>query len=78
MSAIDAQFVAVVTTNPVLRVRLGNPDELRSNQMNQSLNLLKHRTLAPEPGLAESLHGSVITALNEEAVVSAALGNKGA
>lgn len=77
MSAIDAQFVAVVKTNPVLRVRLGNPDELRSNQMNQSLNLLKHRTLAPEPGLAESLHGSVITALNEEAVVSAALGNKG-
>ena len=77
MVAIDRQFVALVKANPALRIRLGNPDELRSNQMNQSLDLLKHRTLTPEPGLAESLHGSVITALNEEAVVSAALGNKG-
>lgn len=77
MAAIDQLFVAVVKANPALRVRLGNPDELRSNQMNQTLDLLKHRTLTPETGLAESLHGSVITALNEEAVVNAALGNKG-
>jgi phosphoketolase len=77
MAAVDQQFIALVKANPSLRVRLGNPDELRSNQMNQSLDHLKHRTLAPEPGLSESLHGSVITALNEEAVVSAALGNKG-
>ncbi|WP_420389502.1 xylulose 5-phosphate 3-epimerase [Marinobacter sp.] len=77
MAAVDQQFLALVKANPALRVRLGNPDELRSNQMNQTLDHLKHRTLAPELGLAESLHGSVITALNEEAVVSAALGNKG-
>lgn len=77
MAAVDQLFVALVKANPAVRVRLGNPDELRSNQMNQTLNLLKHRALAPETGLAESLHGSVITALNEEAVVSAALGNKG-
>ncbi|MBQ0815573.1 MAG: xylulose 5-phosphate 3-epimerase [Marinobacter sp.] len=77
MAAVDQLFVALVKANPALRVRLGNPDELRSNQMNQTLDLLKHRALAPESGLAESLHGSVITALNEEAVVSAALGNKG-
>ncbi|MBD3639499.1 MAG: xylulose 5-phosphate 3-epimerase [Marinobacter sp.] len=77
MASIDRQFLALVKANSNLRVRLGNPDELRSNQMNLSLDYLKHRTLAPEPGLAESLHGSVITALNEEAVVCAALGNKG-
>ncbi|MEM8120179.1 xylulose 5-phosphate 3-epimerase, partial [Morganella morganii] len=38
---------------------------------------LKHRVFTPEPGLAEAVDGAVITALNEEAVVSAALGNKG-
>ena len=31
----------------------------------------------PEPGVPESTHGSVITALNEEAVAAAALANKG-
>lgn len=77
MGAMDRQFLALVQANPDLRVRLGNPDELRSNQMNKTLDYLKHRTLTPEPGLAESRHGAVITALNEEAVVSAALGNKG-
>jgi len=41
------------------------------------LDLLKHRVFTPEPGLAEAVDGAVITALNEEAVVSAALGNKG-
>jgi hypothetical protein len=45
--------------------------------MGQTLDLLKHRVFAPEPGLAEAVDGAVITALNEEAVVSAALGNKG-
>ncbi|MBM3105835.1 xylulose 5-phosphate 3-epimerase [Pseudomonas sp. V1] len=77
MAALDRQFCAVVSQNPHLRARLGNPDELRSNRMNQALDLLKHRVLSPEAGVAESLHGSVITALNEEAVVSAALANKG-
>src|SRR3546814_1317118 len=38
---------------------------------------MKHRVHEPEPGLAESTTGAVITALNEEAVVCAALGNKG-
>ncbi len=45
--------------------------------MGQTLDLLKHRVFTPEPGLAEAVDGAVITALNEEAVVSAALGNKG-
>ncbi|QQD19937.1 xylulose 5-phosphate 3-epimerase [Spongiibacter nanhainus] len=77
MSAVDARFCQWHQANPDIRVRVGNPDELRSNRMNQTLDLLKHRVLSPEAGVAESLHGSVITALNEEAVVSAALGNKG-
>src|SRR5690606_41002895 len=62
--------------NPELRVRVGNPDEMRSNRLSQSLDKLKRRVLSPEEGIAESLDGSVITALNEEAVVSAALANK--
>lgn len=77
MVAVDDQFCALHTANPELRVRLGNPDELRSNRMSKSLDLLKHRVYSPEEGVAEAVHGSVITALNEEAVVSAALGNKG-
>ena len=77
MGALDAAFAAIVQANPQLRPRVGNPDELRSNRMGQTLDLLKHRVFAPEPGLAEAVDGAVITALNEEAVVSAALGNKG-
>lgn len=77
MTAVDEQFCALHKVNPQLRVRLGNPDELRSNRMDKTLDLLKHRVLSPESGVAESIHGSVITALNEEAVVSAALANKG-
>lgn len=76
MVAVDAWFVDFVQANPALRVRVGNPDEMRSNRMNKSLDLLQHRVTSPEAGIAESLHGSVITALNEEAVVSAALANK--
>ena len=76
MAAIDAWFAELVKANPSLRVRVGNPDEMRSNRMNISLDLLQHRVTSPEAGVAESLHGAVITALNEEAVVSAALGNK--
>ncbi len=77
MAALDAAFAAIVQENPQLRPRVGNPDELRSNRMGQTLDLLKHRVFVPEPGLAEAVDGAVITALNEEAVVSAALGNKG-
>ena len=77
MAAIDAEFVALVSANPHLRPRVGNPDELRSNHMNATLDLLEHRVFVPEAGLAEAVDGAVITALNEEAVMCAALGNKG-
>lgn len=76
MAAIDDWFCALVNANPSMRVRVGNPDEMRSNRMNKSLDLLQHRVTSPEDGVSESLHGAVITALNEEAVVSAALANK--
>jgi phosphoketolase len=77
MDGIDEYFAAIVNANPTLRVRVGNPDELRSNRMGRTLDLLKHRATDPEPGIAEAAGGAVITALNEEAVVSAALANKG-
>lgn len=77
MVAIDRYFVSVVQANPMLRPRVGNPDELRSNRLDATLDLLKHRVHSPEAGVAESRVGGVITALNEEAVVCAALANKG-
>ena len=77
MDAVDAAFTGIVRANPQLRPRVGNPDELRSNRMGATLDLLKHRVFAPEHGMPEAVDGAVITALNEEAVVSAALGNKG-
>lgn len=76
MAAVDETFVALTAANPGLRVRVGNPDEMRSNRLNLTLDRLKHRVTEPEPGVAEALNGAVITALNEEAVVSAALANK--
>lgn len=77
MAALDESFCEIVKANPHLRPRVGNPDELRSNRLDQTLDLLKHRVLEPGKGIAESTTGVVITALNEEAVVCAALGNKG-
>ena len=77
MYAVDAMFLATVQANPHLRPRVGNPDEMRSNRMIQTLENLKFRVTDPELGIPEDTHGSVITALNEEAVASAALGNKG-
>lgn len=77
MRAIDDAFVDFVQANSQLRVRVGNPDELQSNRMVRTLALLKHRVDKPEPGGLEAVDGSVITVLNEEAVVGAALGNKG-
>ena len=77
MSAVDAMFLAAVEANPHLRPRVGNPDEMRSNRMLQTLDALKFRVTAPEPGVPEAIDGAVITALNEEAVASAALANKG-
>jgi len=77
MDALDAWFVEVVDANPGLRVRVGNPDELRSNHMGRTLERLRRRVSRPEPGVPEAVDGAVITALNEEAVAGAALGNKG-
>ncbi len=77
MAAMDVWVVELAKANPSLRFRVGNPDELKSNQMGGVLNALKHRVNRPEPHAPESVHGSVITALNEEAVIGAALGNKG-
>jgi len=76
MAHFDAWFCDLATLNPQHRVRVGNPDEMRSNRMNKTLDCLHHRVTSPESGVAESLSGSVITALNEEAVVSSALANK--
>jgi len=76
MAAIDSYFTDLVEVNPQLRVRVGNPDELSSNRMNQTLDLLKHRVSFPEEGVSEAVDGAVITALNEEAVVSACLANQ--
>src|SRR5690606_19363287 len=76
MVALDGWFADLVRANPGLRVRVGNPDEMASNRMGGSLAVLRHRVNAPEPGVPESLDGAVITALNEEAVAAAALGNK--
>lgn len=76
MSALDRYFVDLVRANPQLRARVGNPDELASNRLGGVLKALKHRVSQPESEL-ESVHGAVITVLNEEAVVSACLANQG-
>ncbi len=76
MAVIDRWFIEFVRANPRHRFRIGNPDELRSNQMGGTLDLLKHRVNRPEPGVSEAVDGAVITALNEEAAIGAALGNK--
>lgn len=76
MEQVDLWFATFVKANPEHRFRIGNPDELRSNRLNKTLDLLKHRVTAPEAGIAEAKDGKVITALNEEAVISAALANK--
>ena len=77
MYAVDSMFIASVQANPQLRPRVGNPDEMRSNRLIETLDALKFRVTAPELGVPEDIHGAVVTALNEEAVASAALGNKG-
>ena len=77
MNAIDSSFLATVQANPHLRPRVGNPDEMRSNRMQQILDALSFRVTDPEPTIPEAVGGAVVTALNEEAVACAALGNKG-
>ena len=76
MAAMDHWFVSFFAANPNHRFRVGNPDELKSNQMGETLARLRHRVNDPEAGSEESVDGLVITALNEEAVIGAALGNK--
>jgi phosphoketolase len=77
MVAVDGAFLATVEVNRHLRPRIGNPDEMRSNRMQRTLDTLKFRVTDPEPGIPEAVDGAVITALNEEAVACAALANKG-
>ncbi|WP_234300050.1 efflux RND transporter periplasmic adaptor subunit [Pseudomonas aeruginosa] len=76
MAALDRFYTELVEANPDLRARVGNPDELASNRLGGVLKALKHRVSEPESEL-ESVSGRVITALNEEAVVSACLANQG-
>ena len=70
MAAVDRFVVELTEANPSLRPRVGNPDELASNRLGGVLKALKHRVIEPESEL-EAIDGAVITALNEEAVVSA-------
>ncbi len=77
MSAVDEFFLSFVRENPHLRCRVGNPDEVRSNRLERTLEMLKHRVTDPEPDVTEAVDGKIITALNEEAVICAALANKG-
>ncbi|MCX8008951.1 MAG: xylulose 5-phosphate 3-epimerase [Patescibacteria group bacterium] len=77
MEAIDTGFVRIVKENPHLRPRVGNPDEIRSNKMLETLEYLKFRAESPEGGNIESTSGHIITVLNEEAIAGAAFGNKG-
>lgn len=62
MDAIDQTFLAFINANPGLRPRVGNPDEIRSNHLNATLDQLKHRVTETELGIAEALNGAVITA----------------
>jgi phosphoketolase len=77
MAAVDGGFLAIVQANGHLRPRVGNPDEMRSNRMQRTLDALKFRVTAPEAGIPEAVDGAVVTALNEETVACAALANKG-
>ncbi len=76
MAMMDEAFLKIVKGNPNLRVRVANPDELRSNRFNKSLDFLKHRVTSIEDPKAEAINGAVITALNEEAVICAVLANR--
>ena len=75
MAAVDEFFTELTLANPALRPRVGNPDELASNRLGGVLAALKHRVVEPESEL-EAVDGKIITALNEEAVVSACLANQ--
>jgi phosphoketolase len=77
MQAIDETFLSIAQANPTLRPRVGNPDEMRSNRMQRTLDTLLFRVTDPESSVPESVQGAVVTALNEEAICCAAIGNKG-
>ncbi|MGI0025482.1 MAG: xylulose 5-phosphate 3-epimerase, partial [Nitrososphaera sp.] len=57
MHAVDSMFLSIVQANPHLRPRVGNPDEMRSNRMQYTLDVLKFRVTDPEAGLPEDTHG---------------------
>jgi phosphoketolase len=77
MHALDDWLENFFGSNPQLRARVGNPDELHSNGLDKLLARLRHRVADPEPGNHEAVDGAIITALNEEAVACSALANKG-
>ncbi len=77
MDAIDNVFKETALLNPQLRPRVGNPDEMLSNRMDDTLRYADFRVADVEKGSEESITGNVITALNEEAIAAAAFGNKG-
>jgi phosphoketolase len=77
MDAIDRMFRDACMLNPHLRPRVGNPDEMLSNRMDDTLRYADFRASEPEAHSRESVIGNVITVLNEEAVAAAAFGNKG-
>jgi phosphoketolase len=77
MDAIDSGFLAIVKANSHLRPRVGNPDEMLSNRMDDTLESLEFRVVDAGIEVEESTLGNVITALNEEAICAAAFGNKG-
>src|SRR5690606_12144712 len=58
MDTVDQTFVELVQANPHLRPRVGNPDEMRSNRLIRTLEALKFRVTAPEPGIPEGIDGS--------------------
>ena len=76
-SHVNAYTAGAMQANPHLRPRVGNPDEMKSNRMHRTLDALKFRVAEPEPDIPKAVGGAVITALNEEAIASAALANKG-
>lgn len=76
MAAVDGAFARTCEANPHIPARVGNPDEMKSNRMLKTLDLLRFRVTDPEPGVPEAIQGKVVTALNEEAVACAALANK--
>lgn len=76
MQRVDEWFVQFAGMNPCHRVRIGKTAETRNNCLDNTLEILGHRVTEPGAAVDESLNGVVISALNEEAVISAVLANK--